>query len=321
MKKHLPILFAFILLLIAPIVHSQIINPGFETWSADFAVPTANNPNSGNGTTGWWDYNVFNSSFVGSSPISVLRSDTAHSGSYSARVQTVIYTPTSWNYYKSWGIPFIGHNYSDTLGILFDGNLNETSVVYKPGIPFTQKITKFSFYYLYTPKGVDSAECRVLLVKKRNAVAGGVFKTSTATGTTWQQATINMIYVDTLTPDTMYILFSSSSLDSKPKPGSVLWLDDVSVTGPSGINQVLAIGSSIRVYPNPASDAVNFQLSGLNNAAILSIFDIAGQKIGEFPVNNNIRISTQSYSNGLYFYQFYDNTGSIIKTGKFSVNK
>ena len=100
--------------------NAQIINPGFETWSADIAVPSAMNPNTGNTSTGWWDYNVFNSSFVGSSPVSVFRCDTAHSGNYSAKIKTVVYTTTSWNIYKAWGIPFIEHDYYDTLGILYN---------------------------------------------------------------------------------------------------------------------------------------------------------------------------------------------------------
>src|SRR6185437_14639984 len=207
---------------------AQIINPGFETWTTDTYVPSAMNPNSGNGTTGWWDYNIFNSSFVGSSPISVFRCDTAHSGSYSARIKTVVYTSTSWNIYKAWGVPYIGHNYYDTLGILYNGNVNETASTSHPGFPFTQKINQFSFYYQYSPNGIDSAECRVSLVKSGTLIAGGVFKTNAATGSVWHQANITMFYVDTLTPDTMYVLFSSSSLDKKPQPGSVFLIDDIS---------------------------------------------------------------------------------------------
>ena len=106
MKKNLQLFLACLILLVTQTINAQIINPGFETWTNDAIVPTAMNPNSGNNTSGWWDFNYFNSSFLGSSPISVTRcTDTVHSGSYSARVQTRVYTPTSWNYYNTWGIP------------------------------------------------------------------------------------------------------------------------------------------------------------------------------------------------------------------------
>ena len=68
-------------------VNAQLINPGFETWSNDMLVPSAMNPNTGNGTTGWWDYNFFNYSLLGGSPISVTRcTDTVRTGSYSVRL-------------------------------------------------------------------------------------------------------------------------------------------------------------------------------------------------------------------------------------------
>jgi hypothetical protein len=96
MKKTLLILSALVLIFAEHEAQAQIINPGFETWSADLAVPSAMNPNSGNNTFGWCDYNFFNSSLVGSSPLSVFRCDTAHSGTYSCRIKTAIYSQTSY---------------------------------------------------------------------------------------------------------------------------------------------------------------------------------------------------------------------------------
>ena len=108
MKKTLLVLSALMLAFTMSVAKAQLINPGFETWSTDMLVPTAMNPNSGNGTYGWWDYNFFNYSMIGSSPISVTRcTDTVHTGSYSVRLQTKVYTPTSWNIYKSWGKRYI----------------------------------------------------------------------------------------------------------------------------------------------------------------------------------------------------------------------
>lgn len=132
MKKSLLIIFAGVLVLSTP-VNAQLINPGFETWTTNLVVPTAMDPNSGNGTTGWWDYNFFNYAPIGGSPISVKRcTDTVRTGSYSVRLETKVYTPTSWNIYRTWGVPFIGHDYNDTLGILFNGNVNVMTQTFKP---------------------------------------------------------------------------------------------------------------------------------------------------------------------------------------------
>ena len=309
MKKGLFFLSALAFVCAAHIARAQLINPGFEIWTPDYSVPSAMNPNSGNGTNGWWDYNYFNSSYFGSSPISVTRcTDTVHSGTYSARVQSVIYTTTSWNYYKSWGIPFIGHEYSDTLGILFNGYTDITTFTYRPGIPFTDKITQFSFYYQYNPNGNDTAECRVALTSSGIPVAGGAFKTGAASSG-WQQAVIDITYIDVTTPDTMWVLFSASSLDHQPKPGSVLWIDDVDVTLPSGINLALETENVIEVFPNPSGGifSIRQQSSATGKLQNVEIFNMPGEKIYSgtiIPGTSDIDISHSP--KGIYFIKIYN---------------
>jgi len=313
--KQLLVFPALAFLFTSQVANAQLINPGFETWTPDFLVSTAMNPNSGNGTTGWCDYNVYNYGPLGSSPISAFRCDTAHSGSYSARVKTVVYSATSWNIYNSFGTPYIGHPYSDTLGILFNGNVNEASGTYKPGIPCTQKITSFSFYYQYAPNGVDTAECRVSLVKKRVLIAGGSFKTAVATGSTWQHATLNMIYLDTVTPDSMYVLFSSSSLDRKPKPGSTLLLDDVSVPLAAGINESAA-PAELSVYPNPSAGMIHVQLNNMekNQGSILTVYNLVGEVVYSSRWNPDLtEIDLSDAPNGIYFLQLKTTLGTRLK--------
>jgi hypothetical protein len=314
MKRFL-LLTTLALVFAVQISKAQLINPGFETWTADLAVPSAMNPNSGNATTGWWDYNVYNYAPIGSSPLSVFRCDTAHSGTYSARIKTVVYTPTSYNIYNSYGTPYIGHPYSDTLGILFNGNVNETASTYKPGFPFTKKITSFSFYYQYAPNGVDTAECRVSLVKNRSLIAGGSFKASAATGSTWQSATINIIYLDTLTPDTMYVLFSSSSLDRKPKPGSTLLIDDVSVPASTGINDLPAL-NSLSVFPNPSNGKIHLQTNGAEKfqGGMLTVYNVIGEVVYSFKtITGQQDIDLSELPGGVYFLQIKNDQGMGIK--------
>ncbi|MBA4241379.1 MAG: hypothetical protein C0448_11675 [Sphingobacteriaceae bacterium] len=310
MKKILQLFSAFILLSASQTINAQIINPGFETWTNDAIVPTAMNPNSGNNTSGWWDFNYFNSSFLGSSPISVTRcTDTVHSGSYSARVQTRVYTPTSWNTYNAWGTPFIGHPYNDTLGILFNGHVNVNNQTYYPGIPFTQKITQFKFYYQYKPTGNDTAECRVLLVKQRSPIAGGVFKTNVATGGSgWQQATINLTYVSTATPDTIWVLMSSSSLDKNPKAGSILWVDDVSVTLPTGVNELMGTENDIEIFPNPSNGVFSIHSQTVNNEEqYIEVYNMLGAKIHSSDKSklSAYTVDLSRQPKGIYFVKVY----------------
>jgi hypothetical protein len=316
--KKLILFFSLTLLFATQIANAQIINPGFETWTNDAVVPTAMNPNSGNATSGWWDFNYFNSSFLGGSPISVTRcTDTVRTGSYSARVQTRAYTPTSWNYYNAWGIPFIGHAYNDTLGILFNGNVNVTNQTYVPGIPFTQKITDFKFYYQYKPTGNDTAICRVLLVKQRSPIAGGVFKTNVATGVSgWQQASINLTYISSQTPDTLWVLFSSSSLDKNPKAGSTLWLDDISVSLPTGVNELLGSENDIEIFPNPSSGIFTIHSQTVSSDdQFIEVYNMLGAKVHS-SVKSKLSAYTVDLSNqpkGVYFIKVYRGSKSTTR--------
>ena len=320
MKKSLLQLSIIALVSTTTLLKSQvIINPGFETWTNDVLVPSAMNPNAGNATTGWQDFNVFNYSTLGSSPISVTRcSDTVHTGSYSARIQTKVYTPTSWNIYKSYGIPFIGHNYNDTLGILYNGNSNEMTGTYSPGIPCTQKLTQYSFFYQYRPVGTDTAECRVSLVKNRVIVAGGSVKINTPTGTSgWAQAVVNFTYVSSATPDTLWVLFSASSLDRLAKPGSVLWLDDVSVTLPVGINTLVAEENKMVVFPNPSNGTFSIRQPNPNNDAVtVDIYNLLGEKI-QATINkraSSFDVDISTNPKGIYIIKLFD--GTTFRTEK-----
>ncbi len=315
MKKRL--LFVAILVFVINYTNAQLINPGFETWSNDMLVPSAMNPNTGNATYGWWDYNFFNSNLLGSSPISVTQcTDTVHGGNYSVRLETKVYTSTSWNFYKNWGYPFIGHEYNDTLGILFNGNVDVATPEYIQGIPCTDKLTQFKFYYQYNPNGNDTAECRVSLVSNGDYVAGGVFKTSVATGNSgWQQAVIDFTYINQLQPDTLYVLFSSSSLDDAPKAGSVLWIDDASIIFPNGIEQVLEEENSITIFPNPFSDHTVIKFENTKgNAYRLDIFDETGRQVRSISniTGSRIILNRDKFNNnGIYFVQLRNSEGVV----------
>lgn len=318
MKKTLFILSSLIVVFTTSITQAQIINPGFETWTPNTLVPLAMDPNSGDGTTGWWEYNYFNSSFLGSSPISVTRcTDTVHSGSYSVRLQTKVYTPTSWNLYSNTGTPFIGHPYNDTLGILFNGNVNIATQTYKPGIPLNQKLIDYKFYYQYKPNGTDKAECRVSLLSNGTLVAGGLFSTTTATGASgWQQATVTFTYINALTPDTLYVLYSSSSLDSNPKAGSILWIDDVSVTTLTGVEQLLGEEEKVSVYPNPSNGVVSIHNeANFTKTQTIEIYNLLGEKIYSM-INENakdLKINLSDSPKGIYIVKISDGEKSISK--------
>jgi len=76
----------------------------------------------------------------------------------------------------------------------------------------------------------------------------------------------------------------------------------------------------ISVYPNPATNQVNFDLAN-NVADMITIFDISGRVIESIQINGSIEsLNVENFENGIYFYQVINNN-EAIKTGKFVVSK
>ena len=314
MKKFLTLSF---LTFITIFSDAQIINPGFENWTMDTIASPAKQPNNGNDSYGWWSYNYFNSPLVGSSPVSVIQStDTIHSGDYAVRLESVIYTSTSWNIYKNVGYPFIGHEYNDTLGILFTGKIDVTTQEYIPGFECNKKLSQLSFYYQYKPNGIDTAECRVLLLNNGTEIAGGRVRIDSATGDKgWQKAVVDFTYVNDLTPDTLYVLFSSTSLDGSPKTGSVLWLDDVETEAISGIVNPLNTTIPISIYPNPMNNSSTiFFKNPLNRKYNLTILDFSGKTVYSLKniVDNKFTITKKDLKSGIYIVRLQDEKENIF---------
>jgi len=76
----------------------------------------------------------------------------------------------------------------------------------------------------------------------------------------------------------------------------------------------------LSVYPNPASDAVNFQI-GNNEVSQINIFDLTGKLVQSVNVSGSIEtISTENMGSGVFYYQMM-NGEDMIATDKFVVTK
>jgi len=329
MKKLLLSLSVLAILGLPKISAQIIINSDFETWTTNALASSAKDPNGGFGTAGWWDFNIFNSSILGSSPITVFQDSThprPESGNYCAKIISQTMSSNSWGYLTGYGF-----TYPQTNGFILTGYINFSfpNVYVKQGIPCTNELSSFSFYYRYIPAvGGDTCSCTVAMyhfnsvTKKRDLVGGGYWSNH-ATVSAWTQATVNINYVhDSTSVDTMVILFSAATLKAvnNPKVGDTMNIDYSSVV--LGINDVSAQRDNVTIYPNPANDAINLTITGQFQANRVEVYDITGKAIGTYTINNNfLIINTQSYSGGLYLYKLLDKDGAELNTGKFSVTR
>jgi hypothetical protein len=89
-------------------------------------------------------------------------------------------------------------------------------------------------------------------------------------------------------------------------------------------NTIISNSKISRVYPNPATSYIIFEFDkSVDRSYTLSIFAFFGKKmtdirLAESKVNINL---DDSYLRGLYIYQLRDQSGKIVESGKFQVNK
>ena len=100
--------------------------------------------------------------------------------------------------------------------------------------------------------------------------------------------------------------------------GSTTHCDEVEVTT-VGINQYLA--NQIKVYPNPASSQVFFEIN-TKEAAMIQLYDISGRIVMTKAVTSTISdIDVNALSNGTYIYHVKNNEGTSIYIDKININR
>jgi hypothetical protein len=80
----------------------------------------------------------------------------------------------------------------------------------------------------------------------------------------------------------------------------------------------------IKAYPNPATSYIVFEFDkSVDRSYTLQIYAFYGRKMTELHINEskiNINLD-DNYMRGLYIYQLVDQSGKLIESGKFQVNK
>lgn len=94
------------------------------------------------------------------------------------------------------------------------------------------------------------------------------------------------------------------------------------MTGNTGtsIPDVQESGNLVVVFPNPASNYINFKCSV--QASQIEIYDISGRLAGSYTVSaETMNISTASFEPGTYFYMVTNNKKSLVGKGRILVIK
>src|SRR6185436_14934011 len=79
----------------------------------------------------------------------------------------------------------------------------------------------------------------------------------------------------------------------------------------------------VKLYPNPATTYITFDLqNGFQKGLTIQLWSFLGRKMHESPnVNEKTTIDLSEFTRGVYIYYVLDQSGKVIKTGKFQVSK
>jgi hypothetical protein len=295
----------------------------FETW-ATVALPgtTAQDPQ------GWASFNTLNSSFTGSMPVTVSQYTTAPipAGTIAAKIVTDV-VPAA----DMIPSPFEPGQNFDTVGLVAVGKVIVAATPsLKLGAPLTTGFVRpatLSFSSKYTPMAGDSAFVVSYLTHwngaSRDTIASGQYATNAST-TVFAVNSITLNYKPAFSAvwaDSMIIIASSSVFrHSGAKKGSAFYVDNFVWSGFNSINDISAADNKVSVFPNPATNAVNFQSTV--NADAIEVLDITGRKINAYMMTGNtVSVSTSGFAPGFYLYNVVNEKKEIVGRGKFEIAK
>ncbi len=286
-------------------------NIGFETWE------TLNGPIS-NTYEQPVDWNSSNECTAIVNQFSVIKSTDAHSGTYSAKLET---KSTSFQ-----GVIANGVLTTANMVCLAQGGGQEGGSSF-PG--FGAGIRSFPDsivgWYKYAPVDNDSAYAQLMWLTGTNDEDTLCFtRIDFHEQANWTRFSVAVCPGDLSQPDKLSLLFSSSWGDGSQGEavvGSVLHVDDVEFYYPVdvGIGDELE-AANWAVYPNPVIGDLTVRVPQGTEANI-EVLDVTGkrvkyQRIGE--ENNEVNLS--SLVAGVYLYQIKTLNNEVLRTGKLLVN-
>ena len=78
----------------------------------------------------------------------------------------------------------------------------------------------------------------------------------------------------------------------------------------------------IKLYPNPATSYVTFDLQRSSRGLSLQVYNFLGKKMFEsITLNQKITVDLVEFNRGVYIYHLKDQSGKIVESGKFQVSK
>ena len=211
----------------------------------------------------------------------------------------------------------------DVPGTITTGIIGFDFVTFTPsvagGASVSTNYESLTGYYQYAPSGSDTMNIIVLMMSGSDTIGMGQYRDA-ATSTSYQMFDCPITYFGAGTADKMQITITSSGGFTSLVPGSVLFVDDLAVTGGADVDDWNGYGIARNVYPNPATDYINI-MNPASNDVTLEVYSLTGQKVDEQTLTPDMNsIGLESYAGGIYTFRLVDN-GTVVYSSKFVVKK
>ena len=191
--------------------------------------------------------------------------------------------------------------------------MNQTGDI-SGGIPYTQKPARLKGWYKYNPAGADSAMISIWFKHDTLEIGGGTIKIPD-TATLWTEFTVDIYFGGNMMPDTMNILFSSSTQRNNVPAGSALDIDHIWLEGGTlGYARPMRGPSGFKLFPNPAKTFVKIVPETKTRIDYVKVYSATGALIlEERELGYMSVINTSVLSEGLYFVEIRANNTSVIE--------
>lgn len=247
----------------------------------------------------WFTSNILS---VTMGETSVTKTTDSYEGTYAIRIENTL------------------NIFEDTLGLVTNGVFGEDDPF--GGMPVDSIPDKLSGYYKYFAVGPDTALGGLTLyhynVNTGNTELLEEAFTQLPPADDYTYFEIEVDYFSLPEPDTMNIAFASGNVDEESiyiGLGSVLYVDALEITYKPNLVGVKKHQKEIthQVYPNPASNKIYIEFQDiLKNDISVTVSNSMGTLVYQKKINplvtNQLDISVQNFTPGLYFY--------IIESGK-----
>lgn len=181
-----------------------------------------------------------------------------------------------------------------------------SKINYLGGTSVSKRIVFAHAYTQYSTASADTGLMSVTAFKNGAGVGGtdsaiGTGSMLIMNSTSFVKQSCGITYKDaTMVPDRIVITFTTSR-KTIPVKGTTLYVDDVTISDPTGIETPIFNDQNIKVYPNPAQNQL-FINTDLKLALNVQLYNALGQLVLTHKFSQNTAVNLSSLANGNYQY-------------------